>query len=72
MSDNGLLETWDEIADFFHVSKRKMQRYREDLIEHEVIFYRRDGRNPKAIKVCAYESKLKDWAGNLTKRGIVL
>ena len=72
MSNNGLLETWDEIAAFFHVSKRKMQRYRQELIDYGAIFYRRDGRNPKAIKVCAYPSKLIEWSGTLARKGKVL
>jgi hypothetical protein len=72
LAENNLLETWDEIAGFFRVSKRKIQRYRQDLIDYGAIFYRRDGRNPKSVKVCAYESKLIDWAGSLAKRGIVL
>lgn len=66
-----VIQGWDNIAKFFGVSKRAMQRRRQELLDAGVIFYVLKGR-PKRKVVCAFPSLLKVWASLKARKGEIL
>lgn len=69
--DEVAIQGWAAIAKFFNCSERKMRNYRDELLTSGVIFFMNLGRPPRRT-VCAFPSKLRNWAGRKGAAGEVI
>ncbi len=60
-TDMVVLCTWAEIAKLFGVSKRTMQRRKNDLLAAGAVFYAYKGCPPRRV-VCGFPRTLMEWA----------
>ena len=69
--DETTIQSWAAIANFFNCSERKIRSYKDELLAAGVIFYMYLGSPPRKT-VCAFPSKLRNWAGLKGQRGEII
>jgi len=69
MTADNLRVGWKDIATFLNMNERTIQRRREQLVNHGVVFFKHTNTTGSPYNACAFESKLKAWCAHKARQG---